>query len=77
MRARVCLAESSWGGDNPPIASGKHFGGYFSGDDRQQAEPMMLKHKWENAATLDADSWGFNRKVPRSLARALAGRPAL
>eukprot|EP01046_Picozoa_sp_COSAG06_P036053 COSAG06_NODE_3938_length_4746_cov_2.077039_2_plen_121_part_00 len=47
-----------WGNDNPPIGSGKHFGGYFSGGDRQQAGPEMLKHKWENAFTIDSATWG-------------------
>jgi alpha-L-fucosidase len=43
------IVNDRWGNDNPKIGSGKHFGGYFSGGDRQQATPAMLKHKWENA----------------------------
>lgn len=42
--------------------SGKHFGGYFSGGDRQQASATMLKHKWENAFTIDSLSWGYARE---------------
>jgi alpha-L-fucosidase len=55
------IVNDRWGSDNPPIASGKHFGGYFSGGDRQQASPTMLVHKWENAFTIDSLSWGFAR----------------
>ena len=36
-------------------------GGYYSGADRQQAEASLLKHKWENAFTLDSTTWGYNR----------------
>lgn len=43
-----------WGSDNPPIGSGKHFGGYFSGKDRQSASSQMLGHKWESAFTIDS-----------------------
>jgi alpha-L-fucosidase len=50
-----------WGSDNPPIGSGRHFGGYFSGGDRQQASAKMLQHKWENAFTIDSLSWGYAR----------------
>lgn len=52
------IVNDRWGNDNPKIGSGKHFGGYFSGGDRQQANPTMLKHKWENAFTIDAATWG-------------------
>mgnify|MGYP000853058046 CR=1 FL=1 len=55
------IVNDRWGNDNPPIASGKHFGGYFSGGDRQQATPELLAHKWENAFTIDSNSWGYNR----------------
>jgi alpha-L-fucosidase len=55
------LVNDRWGNENPPIASGKHFGGYFSGGDRQQASPGLLAHKWENAFTLDSRSWGYAR----------------
>jgi len=51
------------GNDNPPIGSGKHHGGYFSGSDRQQANPTLLHHKWENAFTIDAGSWGYDRSA--------------
>ena len=37
------VVNDRWGSDNPPIGSGKHHGGYFSGGDRQQANPAMLK----------------------------------
>jgi alpha-L-fucosidase len=35
------IVNDRWGSDNPPIGSGKHFGGYFSGSDRQQASSKM------------------------------------
>lgn len=56
------IVNDRWGSDNPPIGSGKHFGGYFSGGDRQQASAKMLKHKWENAFTIDSLSWGYARE---------------
>ena len=59
---RDVLVNDRWGSDNPPIGSGRHFGGYFSGADRQQADPKLLRHKWENAFTIDAASWGYSRK---------------
>lgn len=37
-------------------------GGYYSGGDRQQPGPELLKHKWENAMTMDASTWGYSRK---------------
>ena len=43
------VVNDRWGSDNPPIGSGKHFGGYFSGGDRQQASAAMLTHKWEES----------------------------
>ena len=41
------IVNDRWGNDNPPIGSGHHHGGYFSGSDRQQASPTLLAHKWE------------------------------
>ena len=39
--------------------SQKH-GGYYSGPDR--FEPgHLLPHKWENAMTIQKDSWGYDR----------------
>jgi len=58
------IVNDRWGNDNPPISSGNHHGGYFSGGDRQQANPALLKHKWENAFTLDATTWGYARNSP-------------
>lgn len=55
------VVNDRWGWDNPPIGSGRHFGGYFSGADRQQAGPGMLGHKWESAFTLDGANWGYSR----------------
>lgn len=55
------IVNDRWGSENPPIGSGKHFGGYFSGSDRQQAASALLKHKWEQSFTLDTASWGFAR----------------
>ena len=55
------IVNDRWGSDNPPIGSGHHFGGYFSGGDRQQASSKMLTHKWENAFTIDSLSWGYAR----------------
>jgi len=55
------LVNDRWGNDNPPIESGRHFGGYFSGSDRQQAAPILLQHKWENAFTIDGGSWAYSR----------------
>ena len=63
------VVNDRWGSDNPPIGSGKRFGGYFSGGDRQQAATKMLGHKWENAFTLDADThnaWSYVRPDPLS-----------
>lgn len=59
--AEKLVVNDRWGKENPPIESGHHFGGYFSGGDRQQADPTLLKHKWENAFTLDGRSWGYAR----------------
>jgi alpha-L-fucosidase len=59
--ADTVVVNDRWGSDNPPISSGKHFGGYFSGTDRQQASKELLGHKWENAFTLDKTSWGYAR----------------
>lgn len=39
------VVNDRWGSDNPPIGSGRHFGGYFSGADRQSASHKMLGHK--------------------------------
>lgn len=55
------IVNDRWGFDNPPIGSGKHFGGYFSGRDRQAASSTMLNHKWESAFTLDEANWGYAR----------------
>ena len=55
------VVNDRWGTDNPPIESGKHFGGYFSGADRQRAGSQMLGHKWESAFTIDSANWGFAR----------------
>lgn len=55
------IVNDRWGNENPPIGSGKHFGGYFSGGDRQQAGSQLLHHKWENAFTLDGGTWGYSR----------------
>merc|ERR1712217_219042 len=55
------VVNDRWGNDNPPIGSGHHHGGYFSGSDRQQANPSLLKHKWENAFTMDGRTWGYAR----------------
>jgi len=55
------VVNDRWGTDSGPIGSGTHHGGYFSGTDRQQAGPTLLAHKWENAFTLDATSWGYAR----------------
>ena len=55
------VVNDRWGSDNPPIESGHHFGGYFSGSDRQKANPTLLAHKWESAFTLDAHNWGYAR----------------
>merc|ERR1712216_304752 len=60
------VVNDRWGNKNPPIGSGKHFGGYFSGGDRQQAGTELLHHKWENAFTLDGSTWGYSRKSPYS-----------
>lgn len=60
------VVNDRWGSENPPIGSDGHFGGYFSGSDRQQANPKLLKHKWENAFTLDGHSWGYARNSPLS-----------
>ena len=39
----------------------KH-GGYYSCDDRYN--PGVLKaHKWENAMTIDKESWGYRREA--------------
>jgi len=43
----------------------KH-GGYFTGSDRQQPDASLLSHKWENAMTVDSDSWGYSRATPLS-----------
>lgn len=56
------IVNDRWGNDNPKIGSGKHHGGYFSGGDRQQANPSLLKHKWENAFTIDSSTWGYARE---------------
>ena len=32
-----------------------------TGADRQQANSGLLKHKWENAFTLDTTTWGYKR----------------
>lgn len=56
------IVNDRWGNDNPAIGSGHHHGGYFSGGDRQQANPKLLAHKWENAFTLDGSTWGYSRK---------------
>jgi alpha-L-fucosidase len=58
------VVNDRWGTDNPPIGSGKHFGGYFSGADRQHASAAMLQHKWESAFTIDSANWGFARNDP-------------
>lgn len=55
------VVNDRWGNDNPPIGSGNHHGGYFSGSDRQQAGRQLLGHKWENAFTLDGTTWGYSR----------------
>jgi len=55
------VVNDRWGNDSGPIGSGHHHGGYFSGGDRQQANPTLLEHKWENAFTLDRNSWGYAR----------------
>lgn len=55
------VVNDRWGNENPAIGSGHHFGGYFSGADRQQANPELLKHKWESAFTLDGATWGYAR----------------
>jgi len=60
------VVNDRWGNDNPAIGSGKHHGGYFSGSDRQQANPKLLSHKWENAFTLDGGTWGYSRVSPLS-----------
>lgn len=36
-------------------------GGYYSGADRQSPDPSLLKHKWENAMSLDKLSWSYSR----------------
>jgi len=59
--ANKLVVNDRWGNDNPAIDSGHHHGGYFSGSDRQQANPTLLQHKWENAFTLDGRSWGYAR----------------
>lgn len=38
-----------------------HHGGYYSGADRQQADPKLLHRKWESACTVDSGSWGYSR----------------
>jgi|ERR1712130_149041 len=55
------IVNDRWGNDNPPIGSGRHHGGYFSGGDRQQAGTSLLKHKWENCFTIDSSTWGYSR----------------
>ena len=57
------VVNDRWGWGNPPIGSGHH-GGYFSGSDRQKADPKMLKHKWESAFTIDMHNWGNARNDP-------------
>ena len=58
------VVNDRWGSDNPPIGSGHHFGGYFSGADRQSASAKMLGHKWESAFTIDSHNWGYARNSP-------------
>jgi len=55
------VVNDRWGKECPR----KH-GGYYNGGDRQQPEPELLKHKWENAMTVDKGTWGFSRVSPLS-----------
>jgi alpha-L-fucosidase len=41
--------------------SQKH-GGFWSGPDRW-SPGVLINHKWENALTVDSDSWGIRRNI--------------
>jgi alpha-L-fucosidase len=55
--ASTAVWNDRWGND----ATCKH-GGYITCEDRYQPGKLVEK-KWENALTVDATSWGFNRNA--------------
>ena len=42
--------------------TGQKHGSYFSGPDRWQPG-HLIDHKWENAMTIDKQSWGIRRNM--------------
>eukprot|EP00392_Amoebophrya_sp_AT5.2_P017193 g17521.t1 len=60
------VVNDRWAGPNPPQPGGTRLrhGGYYSGDDRQEGGAQFLKHKWESTATVDPNSWGYNKDTP-------------
>lgn len=51
------VVNDRWGHD-----TGCKHGGYFSCADRYNPGTLQ-KHKWENAMTIDKNSWGFRREA--------------